>query len=221
VSGIRAIELAGVTHVYGATAALRDVTLRLEPGNIHFVQGPNGAGKSTLLSVVGTVLRPTRGRVWYEPFGESRELARAHIGWVAHESRCYPGLTGKENVELAAALHGQRDPSAIVDAVARVQIASFMNQPVGTLSRGQRQRVAPARALVHRPSVLLLDEPLTGLDAETSDRFRGILAEERERGTLVVVVSHTPGLAESFRGEVILVVRGRVTRAAASGVATT
>jgi len=210
VSGIRAIELVSVTHIYGSTAALRDVSLRLEPGVIHFVQGPNGAGKSTLLSVVGTVLRPTRGRVRFEPFGERRDLARGHIGWVAHESRCYPALTGWENVELAAALYGERGEAALRAVVERVQIGAFMNQPVGTLSRGQRQRVALARALVHRPSVLLLDEPLTGLDQETSERFRGILAEERDRGTLVVVVSHTAGFAESLDGQVIRVVRGRV-----------
>lgn len=210
-SEIRAIELSGVTQVYGTTAALRDVNLRMDAGVVHFIRGPNGAGKSTLLGVLGTVLRPTRGTVCYEPFGNRPDLARAHIGWVAHDSRCYPDLSGRENIRFASLMYGERDPEAVEYAVTRTNVGPFADQPVGTLSRGQRQRVSLARALVHRPSVLLLDEPLTGLDAETAERFVEILTEERNDGTIVVVVTHTAGLAERLSGRTISVLRGRVS----------
>ena len=211
-TSLRAIELSGVTHLYGTNAALRDVNLRLEPGAIHFIEGPNGAGKSTLLGIVGTLLRPSRGRVRYEPFGERRELARRHIGWVGHESHCYAELTARENIRLAARLYGEREPAAVGRAVARLALEPFADQPVGTLSRGQRQRAALARALVHTPSMLLLDEPLTGLDIETSERVATLLCEERDRGTLVVVVSHTAGFAARLGGSVVALSRGRVVQ---------
>jgi len=154
-----------VTRLFGASVALRAVSVDFAPGPITFVQGPNGAGKSTLMSIVGTALKPSRGTVVYAPHGNSRLEARRHIGWVGHDSHCYAELSGRENVELAARIHGLDPKPAWAVVCERVQADRFANQAVATLSRGQRQRIALARALVHAPSVLLLDEPLTGLDA--------------------------------------------------------
>jgi heme exporter protein A len=199
-----------VTRLFGATAALRGVTCEFLPGTITFVQGPNGAGKSTLMSIVGTVLRPTGGRVVYEPLGTQTQQVRRQIGWVAHDSHCYRELSGRENVELAARLYGCTDADAVARSCERVGAGRFWNQPVGTLSRGQRQRIALARALVHSPSVLLLDEPLTGLDAATTERFDEVLLEERDLGRIVVVVSHRDGWAERTGGRVLRIEAGRV-----------
>lgn len=210
---ITRISVHRVTRLFGATAALRGVSCEFLPGAITFVQGPNGAGKSTLLAIVGTVLRPTSGEVRYEPLGGSRALARRHIGWVGHDSHCYRDLTGRENVELAAKLWGIDDSNAIARSCERVGAERFWDQPVGTLSRGQRQRIALARALVHRPSVLLLDEPLTGLDQATTTRFDAVLREERERGTIIVVINHQPGWAEALGGVFLQLDRGRVVPA--------
>lgn len=193
---IASIEVKSVTRLFGATAALRGVSCRFERGTITFVQGPNGAGKSTLLSIVGTILRPTSGHVVYAPIGRNRVRARQHIGWVGHESHCYRELSGRQNVRLSAQLYGMSSNDAVQRAAERVRALPFFDQPVATLSRGQRQRVALARALVHSPSILLLDEPLSGLDVGSAAQFDEILDEERSKGRIIVVVSHRQGWAQ-------------------------
>lgn len=208
---VERVSVQRVTRLYGATAALRGVSCEFTRGTMTFVQGPNGAGKSTLLNIVGTVLRPTSGRVVYEPLA-SVEAARPHLGWVGHEAHCYPELTGRENVELAAELYGVAEPKRIEAVREQVGAKAFFDQPVGTLSRGQKQRIALARALVHRPSVLLLDEPLSGLDREAVGRFDEVLRAERERGAIVVVVSHQQGWAERLGARQIHMQRGRIER---------
>jgi heme exporter protein A len=124
----------------------------------------------------------------------------------------YRELTGRENVELAARLHGEDLRPAFEVVSGRLGLAEFADQPVATLSRGQRQRVALARVLVHRPSLLLLDEPLTGLDVESANRLAAVIAEERGNGTIVVVVSHTEGFPERVGGRRLRLERGRIVR---------
>lgn len=207
---VTAIAVERVTRVFGATAALRGISCRFEAGTLTFVQGPNGAGKSTLLAILATVLRATSGAVSYEPLGKQRHLARAHIGWVAHEAHCYRELSGRENVAFASELYGQRPGAQVAEVCERVGAGAFLDQPVSTLSRGQRQRIALARALVHQPSVLLLDEPLSGLDRASSERFEEIVAEERDGGAIVIVVSHRDEWVRRLRGRRIVLVGGRV-----------
>jgi heme exporter protein A len=210
VSAVERIVVDRVSRLFGATAALRNVSVTFESNTLTFVQGPNGAGKSTLLAILATVIRPTSGRVTYEPLGSSLDLARPQIGWVGHDSHCYRDLTGKENVELAAQLYGLQDPKGTsLEAAGRVAARAFWDKPLAALSRGQRQRVALARALVHRPSVLLLDEPLTGLDRSAIEQFDIVLGEERDRGTIVIVVNHTEGWAERLGGKVVRIEQGR------------
>jgi heme exporter protein A len=210
VERIERIEVSRVSRLFGATPALRGVSVAFDAGSISFLEGPNGAGKSTLLAVIGTVLSPTSGSVRYEPLGDDRELARAHIGFVAHDSHCYRELSARQNVELAAKLQGVDAGEAWQRVSARVGVEAYAERNLGTLSRGQRQRVAVARALVHQPSVLLLDEPWSGLDVASAERLERIVAEERDRQTIVVVVSHTPGLAERFGARRIRIEDGRI-----------
>jgi heme exporter protein A len=205
------IEVRGVTRRFGATLALRQVSASFEAGTLTFLEGPNGAGKSTLLAIVGTVLQPSSGSVWYEPLGADQALARRHIGWVAHESHCYRELSGRRNIELVAQIHGVQSAPAQVDRViARVGAEPFAERPVGTLSRGQRQRVALARALVHDPGVLLLDEPWTGLDVASVERLEAVIREEVARGSLVVAVTHGTGTAERLGARRLRIEGGRV-----------
>ncbi len=204
------IEVSHVTRLFGATAALRAVDVTFLPGHITFVQGPNGAGKSTLIAIVGTVLRPTSGRVVYHPLGGNRRKVREHVGRVAHDCHCYGELSGRANVELAAKLYGVDPREAWERTSERVQAGRFASQPVSTLSRGQKQRMALARALVHQPSVLLLDEPLSGLDHASVARMEKILLEERDRGTIVIVISHMQGIAERLDGRRVELRAGRI-----------
>ena len=209
---IDAIRLQGVTHMYGPTAALRGVSLELVPGRIHFVQGANGAGKSTLLNILATVCRPTLGHVNFVPFGDDYARVRQHLGWVAHDSHCYRDLTARENVVLTATFYGIDETAAWERVADRVGAREFEAQVVGTLSRGQRQRVALARVLAHQPSLLLLDEPMSGLDQVSQGVTEQLLVEEAGRGTIVVVVTHQSELAQKLRGRLIQLDRGRVVR---------
>ncbi len=207
---IEHIDVRGVTRLFGATPALRGVSVRFQAGTITFLEGPNGAGKSTLLAVVGTVLRPTSGSVVYAPVGDDVEQVRPHIGWVAHDSHCYRELTARQNVELAGRLYGVDGREAWERVSKRVAIEQLEERAVGTLSRGQRQRVALGRALVHDPSVLLLDEPWAGLDAASAERLEQVLIEERDRGVMVIVVSHSSDLAARLAGVRVRLVGGRI-----------
>ncbi len=208
------IEVQGVTRRFGATLALRQISTSFDAGTLTFLEGPNGAGKSTLLAIIGTVLRPTSGTVSYAPFGTDVEQARRSMGWVAHDSHCYRELSGRSNVELVARIHGLRDAPACVERViARVGGEAFAERPVGTLSRGQRQRIALARALVHSPGVLLLDEPWTGLDLASVDRLEAVIREEVAGGSLVVAVTHDPGTADRLGGRRVRIEQGRIVSA--------
>lgn len=210
---IERIEVRSVTRLFGATLALRGVSATFSRGELVFLEGPNGAGKSTLLAVVGTVLTPSSGSVHYDPIGSDREGARAHIGWVAHESHCYRELSGRQNVELAARLRGVEPVAAWESACERVGARSFGERRVATLSRGQKQRIALARALVHEPSILLLDEPFSGLDPASSERLEQVLLDERDRGAIVIVVNHSLGLADRLGARTVRIEAGRVVSA--------
>jgi ABC-type multidrug transport system ATPase subunit len=202
----------GLTKTFGATVALRGVDVSLERPGLTLIEGANGSGKSTLLGILGTVVRPTSGTLAYQPFQDPAE-AREVIGWVSHETLAYPDLSGRQNVELAARLHGVGVDEAWATAVERFDLGPFAERPMRTCSRGQRQRLALARALVHEPDLLLLDEPTTGLDKSGVDRLMSVVAAEVSRGALVVVVSHD---AELFRGSArarMVLERGRVLAA--------
>jgi ABC-type multidrug transport system ATPase subunit len=213
VTRVKRIEVRRVTRLFGSTAALRGVDADFDAGTISLLEGPNGAGKSTLLAVIGTVLRPTSGEVKYEPLGIDVERVRPQLGWVAHDSHCYRELDVRENLLFAARVHGLEPEAAWERVRARVDISHLAKRPVGTLSRGQRQRVALARALVHSPSVLLLDEPWTGLDRKSAAEFESAIGEERERGTLVIIVNHGEGTAERLGARRVRIEAGRVVDA--------
>ncbi len=207
---IRAIRVEQVTKLFGATAALRGVSMRFDAGAICFLEGGNGAGKSTLLAIMGTVMKASSGRVEYAPGITNRRQIRGAIGWVAHESHCYRELTGEDNVRLAARMYGVDADTAWKSVCGRLDLGGFGRRRVGELSRGQRQRVAIARALVHRPAVLLMDEPWTGLDLDASERLGAVLCEERDRGALIVAVSHVREHAEMVGARRVRLERGRI-----------
>jgi heme exporter protein A len=204
------VELRAVTKTYGAVRALVSASARFDFGRVGVVRGENGSGKSTLLAVLGTLARPTSGDVRYGSLGATRREVRRSAGWLGHESLCYPELTGRESVELAARLTGVDPVLAFGDANDRFGLAAFAERPLRTYSRGQRQRVALARATVHRPMLLLLDEPTTGLDERSVEAMTTAVRSEAARGAIVVVVTHDDGFARAVADDELRLERGRV-----------
>jgi ABC-type multidrug transport system ATPase subunit len=194
--------------VFGTTVALRGVSGEFEAGVVHVIVGSNGSGKSTLLRAVGTMLRPSSGQVLYRP-AMSLSAVRREVGWLSHETLVYPDLSGRENVELAAHLYGLDATEAWASVRSRFGLGKFTDRPVRTNSRGQRQRVAMARALVHDPSLVLLDEPGTGLDEEGMATLRTVLEREVERRKLVLMVTHDAVGFRSLPQKVWRLDRGR------------
>lgn len=204
------VELRSVTKTYGVVRALVGLTATFRAGRVTAVLGPNGSGKSTLLSVVGMLTRPTSGRVLVGGRPALREEMRSRLGWVGHDSLCYGDLSGRENIELAARLHGVAPKEAYERARLRFDLDVFAERPFRTYSRGQRQRVALARALVHGPTLLLLDEPTTGLDAAGTERLVAVVREEAATGATVVVVTHDEGFARELESARLVLERGRM-----------
>lgn len=209
---IERVEARGIVKSYGSTMALRGVDATLVAAQLTLIEGSNGSGKSTLLGILGTVIRPTAGTVRYAPLGDDRSEVRAAIGWLSHETLAYPDLSGRENVELVARLHGLDAAEAWSRAEERFELGAFAARPVRTCSRGQRQRVALARALIHEPSLVLLDEPTAGLDRAGVSRLVGVVHEEVRRGAAVVVVSHEPEVFRDLARARIVLERGRLAR---------
>lgn len=182
---------------------------------VSVVLGANGSGKSTLLAIVGTLAKPTSGKVSHGALGKSRDAVRRTLGWLGHDALCYADLTGRENIELAAKLHGLSVERAYESARERFDLGAFAERPFRTYSRGQRQRVALARALVHEPKLLLLDEPTTGLDKASVDRLLEVIRNEAKRGAIVVVVTHDDTFASAAADERIVLERGVIKEATA------
>jgi ABC-type multidrug transport system ATPase subunit len=207
---VRTTEL---VKVYGHTRALAGVSVSLEAGEVTVIEGPNGSGKSTLVSILAQLSEPTAGRIFYGK-KEARQIKRAVrglIGVLAHAPMLYPELSGRENLALFADLYGVARPKKRIDElIERFEIGPFFERPVRTYSRGQLQRVALARALLHEPELLLLDEPSTGLDVDASERLIEAVLTERERGAVVVVVTHDAAFADRVADRRVRLSRGRV-----------
>lgn len=204
------VVVEGVAKAYGSTLALRGVDAAFGAGVLTLIEGSNGSGKSTLLGVIGTVIRASSGRVRYEPFDDDVLSVRARLGWVSHETLAYPDLTGRQNIELAARIHGLDAGDAWERSRERFELGSFALRPIRTYSRGQRQRVALARALVHSPSVVLLDEPTTGLDKAGVTRLLAVIREEVGGAAVVMVATHEPDVFREDAGGRVQLERGRV-----------
>lgn len=188
-----AVQLSGVTRVFGVTPGLVRVDLRVERGEVLLVRGPNGAGKSTLLRVMATALSPTYGSGSVLGFDlvTGREEIRRRIDLLGHQTRLYEDLTGRENLRFAAELFGL-DTGAIDGALRGVGLTDVADERVRGYSQGMRQRVAVARALLRRPELLLLDEPYAGLDEGGKDVVDVAILAAHEEGRTVVLATHDP-----------------------------
>ena len=188
------VEIKKVAKRYGSERALAGVNLELRAGSMCALLGHNGAGKTTLLGVVSTLVRPSAGAVTYRSDGKSVEgqHVRREIGMLAHQSLCYAELSAIENLELFAGLYGVDGSTGTIRTVLdRVGLEErARTRAARTYSRGMVQRLALARALLTKPSLLLLDEPFTGLDRGGALSLGEQLGELKAAGAIVVVVTH-------------------------------
>lgn len=198
----------GVRHRFGGVPALDDVSFTLPAGHTLALFGPNGAGKTTLLKVLAGLIKPNRGRAGVEG-------GRAAIGWIGHQSLLYGQLTVRENLRFWGSLYRVRPPvldARIASLTARVDLREQLDRRVGTLSRGQAQRAAIARALIHDPSVLLLDEPFTGLDRVAASELTGLVKEfaGAGEGRATILVTHNVEEGTDLATDVAVLKTGRL-----------
>ncbi|MEJ7788580.1 MAG: ABC transporter ATP-binding protein [Thermoleophilaceae bacterium] len=201
-----ALELEGLERRYGERIALSGVTLRLEPGQTLAVIGANGAGKSTLLRVLAGLLRPHSGsaRVLGAQLPGETWRVRARIGYLGHDPLLYRELSGRENLVYQSRLYGL--PIERVDeALAEVGLERRSGEPVRDLSKGMVQRLAAARATLHAPDLLLLDEPRANLDPAAAERLEPLIGRASGRARVLVTHDVDAALAET---DVVLGLRG-------------
>jgi len=213
-----AIRVDRLEKTLGSNKVLRGISLEARAGEIFGLLGPNGAGKTTTLRVICTLLAPDAGSVEVLGFDTrtSPEEVRRRVGVVTAEIGVYPRLTARENIayfaELSGVLNGELDKK--VDAVVeRLDMASFADQRAESLSSGQKQKVAIARAIVHDPPVLMFDEPTSNLDVLASREIRDFMVESRDRGKSVVFSTHVLHDAERLCDRVSIIHQGRVVAA--------
>ncbi|HEV2290454.1 MAG TPA: heme ABC exporter ATP-binding protein CcmA [Gemmatimonadales bacterium] len=205
------LEVRGLTRRYGRARVLKGVDLAVQPGEVVALLGPNGAGKTTLLRVLAGLARAEDGVVLVRGRHPAADplAARRAIGLVEHRSLLYGELTPRENLAFTARLFGL-DGAAVAAAVERLDIGKHADLPVASLSRGMVQRTSVARALLHSPSILLLDEPFSGLDAPSAARLVSLLGARRAEGVAVLLVTHQPEEAWSLITRVAVLHGGRV-----------
>ena len=199
---------------FGPVQAVREIDLDAPPGEVTALVGPNGSGKTTLLLVLATLLVPDAGTVrvaGFDPVTRPREV-RARTGWTPDVFGVYDGLTAAEYVTFFAHAHRlpeERVASRVAELLELVHLDGYADEPVSVLSRGQKQRLGLTRALVHAPSVLLLDEPAAGLDPRSRVDLRHLLRRVAADGAAVLVSSHVLGDLEEVADRVVFVDRGR------------
>jgi ABC-2 type transport system ATP-binding protein len=214
-AGVNTIELRNVTRWYGNVVAVNDITMTLGPG-VTGLLGPNGAGKSTVLHLIAGFLAPSRGEltVGGVPSWRNPDIYRT-IGLVPERDSVYAFLTGEEFVRSTATLHELADPAAATRrAIAIVDMAQAQDRKISTYSKGMRQRIKVAAALVHDPQVLLLDEPFNGMDPRQRLHMMDLLTKLGAEGRTILLSSHILEEVEQLAGTIQVIVSGRL---AASG----
>ena len=210
------IEVRGLSKRFGAIQALRDVDFSAADGRITGLLGPNGAGKSTALRILCTVLHADRGSATLDGMDIRADpiAVRRRIGVLPHNANLYANLTARENIAYYAALHGlrpaRRRAEAISAVLAQLDIEDIADRRAKGFSQGQRVRVALARALVHSPHTLILDEPTNGLDVMATRALRDVIRARRDAGCCVLFSSHVMQEVAALCDRIVILAAGAV-----------
>ncbi len=206
-----AILARGVAKYFGDFPALRRVDLEVAPGRVLALLGRNGAGKTTFLRMLAGLTSPTEGEIAFPSAGADFSSMRRHIGVVGHGQWIYDDLSAEENLRFFGSLYEVDEiERKLAEWIEKVGLKRFRRSRVSEFSRGMRQRLAIARAFLHEPSLLLLDEPWTALDDRAMRLLSSLAAEARDTGRTVVICSHQLREALALADEVALLDRGRV-----------
>ena len=213
------IVVQDVSRAFGTVQAVRGATLRAEPGRVTGLVGPNGAGKTTLLLMLASLLAPDSGTISIGGVDPSVDplAARRLLGWMPDALGAWPSLTARETIVTTARLYGIEKPDAAARAqqlLTLVGLGELADSPAKVLSRGQKQKLGLARALVHDPQVLLLDEPASGLDPEARVQLRELLRRLAAEGRTVLISSHILSELEEVVDDSVFLVAGAVVDAA-------
>ena len=205
-----AVVCEGLTKYFGPVHAVEDLSFTVEPGEVVGFLGPNGAGKTTTIRVLLDLIRPTRGRV--EVLGANPRrgsvAVRRRVGYVAGDLALYNRLTGRQLLQFVAALRGTRSLAPAEDLADRIGVA--LDRRIGTLSRGNRQKIGVVQAFSHEPELLVLDEPTSGLDPVSQRTFRVLVREATARGAAVLLSSHVLSEVQRIADRVAIVRSGRL-----------
>jgi heme exporter protein A len=216
------IEVRVVAKYFGRFSALRDLNLAVRKGEFVAVFGRNGAGKTTLLRILAGLSRPSSGTVTiHEQSPRSPQEARGLMGYLSHNTALYGDLTALENLRFFARLFDLADDEAsLVARIRQVGLGGRESEPIRTYSRGMQQRLAIARAFLHDPPILLLDEPFTGLDQIGTEFLKRYLLDARSRGNTCIMAIHDTALGYDLADRLVVIDKGvvalEVTRAAVS-----
>lgn len=204
-----AVALSGIVRQFGRFAALRGITAEFAPGKLYVILGENGAGKSTLLRVIAGLLAPSAGTV--RVLGESSfRQAAPRVGYMGHAPLLYDELDAMENLRYFAGLYGIHDDARCSDAIRRVGLDPQLSRRVGQYSQGMRQRTSLARAIVHDPELMLLDEPFSNVDVTSARAMARLLGTMRDAGKTIFVVTHQAALMEPVTDECVLIAAGKI-----------
>ena len=202
----------GLIKQFGRFAALRGVNADFLAGKLYVILGDNGAGKTTLLRTIAGLAQPSRGKITVLG-SDDIKASSAQIGYMAHPSLLYDEMSGMENLRYFAELYGLK--SGEVDRRCRAAITSVkldpdLERPVGQYSQGMRQRMSWARALLNDPKLVLLDEPFSNVDARSAAEMAGLLAQIRDRGKTLLIVTHQPAQLTGHADEFLWMESGRI-----------
>ncbi len=202
------IAVRNVIKQFGRFAALRGVSAEFDGGRFHAILGDNGAGKTTLLRALAGLAQPTQGTI--SIFGKNPREACRDIGYMAHPSLLYDEMSGLENLRYFARLYGIADDVRCAEVIRIVDLDPALTRPVGQYSQGMRQRMSLARAILHDPNILLLDEPFSNVDIHSARAMVGLLKGMRDAGKTIFVVTHQAMLVEGVADEFVWMQAGLI-----------
>jgi ABC-2 type transport system ATP-binding protein len=209
------LEIQRLTKKYRNTAVVHDVSFTVKPGEVTGYLGPNGSGKSTTVKIITGLIEPTSGRVLLDGKDVREDIIgfRKRLGYVPEEAILYSYLTGLEYLQLIGRLRSL--PLAEVDRKANellelFSLGAYRYAPISTYSKGMKQRVLISAALLHNPDVLILDEPLSGIDVTSAQLFKHLLTELANQGKTILYISHVLEVIEKVSAKVIIIYKGKI-----------